>query len=176
MVAMMRSNDAYMGFTHDVFCFTMMQELIARSLGIRVGEYHHFATSLHLYETDTDKVSSYLSEGFQSPTFAMPSMPEGCQRANLDKFLRIEQDIRSGNISDAAGISLPAYWKDLSLILLRHADAKYKRGIRVLDSNFDHVSDRFYNNFFLKKPRVSSPTISRALTQVEFSLERDNAA
>lgn len=41
----MRSNDAYLGFPHDVFFFTMIQELVARSLGIRVGDYHHFATT-----------------------------------------------------------------------------------------------------------------------------------
>ena len=69
MIAMMRSNDAYLGFPHDVFCFTMIQELIARSLGVQVGDYHHFATSLHLYEEDVDRVSNYLGEGFQNPTF-----------------------------------------------------------------------------------------------------------
>lgn len=61
LVVMMRSNDAYLGFPHDVFCFTMIQELIAHSLGIQIGEYHHFATSLHLYEDDQASVAAYLS-------------------------------------------------------------------------------------------------------------------
>ena len=33
MSATMRSNDAYWGLPHDVFCFTMLQEMIARRLG-----------------------------------------------------------------------------------------------------------------------------------------------
>jgi thymidylate synthase len=37
MVTTMRSNDAYLGLPHDVFCFTMLQEIIARSLGREIG-------------------------------------------------------------------------------------------------------------------------------------------
>ncbi len=44
----MRSNDAYIGLPHDVFCFTMLQELLARTLGVGVGRYYHFAMSMHL--------------------------------------------------------------------------------------------------------------------------------
>ena len=32
MVASMRSNDAYIGLPHDVFAFTMIQEIVARAL------------------------------------------------------------------------------------------------------------------------------------------------
>src|ERR1043165_8344585 len=46
----MRSNDAYRGLPHDVFAFTMLQEILARDLGKPVGRYKHAAGSLHLYE------------------------------------------------------------------------------------------------------------------------------
>lgn len=154
LVAMMRSNDAYLGFPHDVFCFTMIQELVARSLGVKMGEYHHFATSLHLYERDQDKVSAYLSEGYQSPTFAMPRMPSGCQLGNLKVFLETEQSIRSGTITAAAQIKLPEYWRDLAIVLLRLADSRFKRGQKTLDSNFSNVSNSFYKNFFIKRPKM----------------------
>ena len=36
----MRSNDAYMGLPHDIFAFTMLQELIARDLGYELGKYY----------------------------------------------------------------------------------------------------------------------------------------
>ena len=32
LIVTMRSNDAYLGLPHDIFCFTMLQEIIARSL------------------------------------------------------------------------------------------------------------------------------------------------
>lgn len=154
LVAMMRSNDAYLGFPHDVFCFTMIQELVARSLGIKVGDYHHFATSLHLYENDQDSVAAYLGEGFQSPVFAMPKMPPGCQMKNLSAFLEVERAIRKGEITNADQISLPKYWRDLSLVLLRCADSRYKRGTKVREANFEQIGDPFYKNFFIKRPKV----------------------
>ncbi|MDH7971468.1 thymidylate synthase [Sphingomonas sp. AR_OL41] len=170
LIAMMRSNDAYLGFPHDVFCFTMIQEFVARALGIKVGEYHHFATSLHLYEADVGRVSRYLDEGFQNPTFAMPRMPNGCQRENLEAFLDVEQCIRRGMISEADKISLPVYWKDLALVLLRHADNKMKRGTIVRGGNFSHISNPFYKNFFVKSPTALSPDGEGSLTQEEFDL------
>lgn len=170
LVAMMRSNDAYLGFPHDVFCFTMIQELVARSLGIQVGEYHHFATSLHLYEHDQDKVSAYLAEGFQSPTFAMPRMPSGCQLANLRAFLAIEQSIRNGAITSATQIKLPEYWRDLALVLLRRADSRFKRGHKTLEGNFANISNGFYSNFFIKRPKTLPKTPAATMIQNRLDL------
>jgi thymidylate synthase len=175
LLAMMRSNDAYLGFPHDVFCFTMIQELIARSLGIQMGEYHHFATSLHLYERDEDKVSAYLCEGFQSPTFAMPKMPSGCQLRNIQAFLDTEQSIRNGTITAATEIALPEYWRDLAIVLLRHADWKYKRGNRTLEENFSQISNEFYKNFFVKRPKKLQNNALSAMVQGKIDLG-DNRA
>ncbi len=170
LVAMMRSNDAYLGFPHDVFCFTMMQELIARSLGARVGEYHHFATSLHLYGRDVDKVWRYLDEGFQNPTFAMPKMPNGCQLANLQRFLAIEKAIREARITRSSEIALDDYWRDLALILLRFADTKMQRGAAAAEENFSAISDGFYHSFYLKKPSVAISEEKTAFVQEELDL------
>ena len=38
MAATLRSNDAYKGVPHDVFCFTMLQEMIACQLGVELGD------------------------------------------------------------------------------------------------------------------------------------------
>lgn len=175
LVAMMRSNDAYLGFPHDVFCFTMIQELVARSLGIRVGDYHHFATSLHLYENDQASVAAYLGEGFQNPVFAMPKMPSGCQMGNLDAFLKVENAIRKGEITDAGQISLPQYWRDLSLVLLRYADSRYKRGTKAREDNFAQISDPFYKNFFIKRPQVLPKSEAQKMVQDNLDLGEEQA-
>lgn len=175
LVAMMRSNDAYLGFPHDVFCFTMIQELIARSLGIQVGEYHHFATSLHLYENDRDKVSAYLNEGYQSPTFAMPKMPSGCQLTNLKAFLDTEQSIRSGMTTAATQIKLPEYWRDLALVLLRLADSRFRRGKKTLEDNFSNVNNSFYKNFFIKRPKFLPKALDLITIQDKLDLGDENA-
>lgn len=57
MIVNMRSNDVIWGLPYDVFSFTCLQELIALQLKCEgaqvddVGEYHHNAGSLHLYDT-----------------------------------------------------------------------------------------------------------------------------
>lgn len=49
LVTTMRSNDMWLGFPYDAFCFTTIQRLMALRLGLRPGEYVHQAGSLHLY-------------------------------------------------------------------------------------------------------------------------------
>lgn len=46
----MRSNDIWLGWPYDVFCFTSLQVLLAMELGVTVGTYTHIANNLHLYE------------------------------------------------------------------------------------------------------------------------------
>ena len=46
MLASMRSNDVFKGLPHDVFAFTMLQEIMARSLGVEIGTYKHAVGSL----------------------------------------------------------------------------------------------------------------------------------
>lgn len=49
MAVPMRSNDLWYGFCNDQYCFSKLQELVARELRIPVGEYYHFAHNLHIY-------------------------------------------------------------------------------------------------------------------------------
>lgn len=174
LVAMMRSNDAYLGFPHDVFCFTMIQEIVARALGIQVGEYHHFATSLHLYERNKNSVSAYLEEGLQNPVFAMPKMPSGCQINHLKAFLDVELSIRTGVIKNASQINLPVYWRDLSLVLLRLADSRFKRGQKTREANFSNITDSFYKNFFIRRPKTLATEPAPAMIQNKLDFGEDD--
>jgi thymidylate synthase len=49
--ATLRSNDAYWGLPHDVFCFTMLQEMMACRLQADLGEYYQYVGSMHVYDT-----------------------------------------------------------------------------------------------------------------------------
>lgn len=48
----MRSNDIWMGVPYDMFSFCFLQMLMAMELGAEVGQYTHYAGSLHLYARD----------------------------------------------------------------------------------------------------------------------------
>ena len=75
MFTNMRSNDAFIGLPHDIFAFTMIQEIVARALKLEPGTYSHAVGSLHLYKTNRDAARKYLKEGWQS-TVVMPRCPK----------------------------------------------------------------------------------------------------
>lgn len=111
----MRSNDAFKGLPHDIFAFTMLQELVARKLGMPIGEYGHYVTSLHLYINDLEKVERFQNEGWQEKVY-MPSMPIGDQTSNVLRLLKHERELRRSNKVNS-GVHSDDYWRDLSLLL-----------------------------------------------------------
>ena len=116
MVVCMRSNDAYIGLPHDVFCFTMIQEMIARCLGVEVGKYRHFVASMHLYDKHRQAANSFISEGYQS-RIEMPPMPLADPFPPVRVILKAEDRIRKGEPVDDLLASLDPYWCDLIRIL-----------------------------------------------------------
>lgn len=123
MLTSMRSNDAWLGLPHDVFAFTMIQELVARSLGVELGEYRHSVGSLHLYERDDKKAIRYLEEGWQRGR-PMPPMPQGDPWSSVRTLLDFEEVVRNGDGSSFdPRLSMDPYWADLATLL-----AIYKAG------------------------------------------------
>jgi thymidylate synthase len=116
MVVTMRSNDAYFGMPHDVFCFTMLQEIIARTLGREVGIYRHFASSLHLYKDHWTDAQHFVDEGYQQ-RITMPEMPLGDPWPAIATVLKAEQRVRAGEQFDANSLGLAEYWSDLIRIV-----------------------------------------------------------
>lgn len=117
VVVNMRSNDVHLGLPPDVFAFTMVQELVARSLGVEPGRYIHVAGSLHLYDEHRPQADEFLGEGWHSTTDPMPSMPPGDQWAHVRELLAAEEQIRAGLPYAQLDLPVDAYWADLVRIL-----------------------------------------------------------
>jgi thymidylate synthase len=90
LVVYMRSNDVIKGLPHDIFCFTMLQEMVARIMSVDLGIYKHCVGSLHLYDADKSKAESFMREGWQSTKSAMPPMPDGDPRPSITLLLKAE--------------------------------------------------------------------------------------
>ena len=116
MSVTMRSNDAYFGLPHDVFCFTMIQEMMARRLGVEMGEYYQYAGSMHVYEDKLENMRAYIEEGVHQTT-EMPSMPEGNPFQLIGKLIKIEERLRTGEQLDAAKEMSDPYWADIVRLL-----------------------------------------------------------
>lgn len=144
LMTSMRSNDVFLGLPHDLFAFTMLQEIVARSLGIEAGSYFHSVGSLHLYSRDYSKAGSYLEEGWQDGA-AMPPMPLGDPWDNIQDLLRLEQEIRVSTRFEVNDLKFPAspYWQDLALLL---CVLKLLRESRI--SEVPRVSKKLHSKYF----------------------------
>ncbi len=139
MFTNMRSNDAFWGLPHDIFCFTMLQEIFARTLGVGVGTYKHAVGSLHLYTDIVEDAQKYLDEGWPEP-IPMPPMPEGDPWKSIEIVCKAENDIRMNEEVDVSKLGLPEYWADLVRLLKMYRFLKNNELAKVLEERQSMVS------------------------------------
>lgn len=56
MSVMMRSNDVWYGFCNDQYCFSKLQEMISKTIDVKVGTYYHFVNNIHIYNNFLKKM------------------------------------------------------------------------------------------------------------------------
>lgn len=145
MMTSMRSNDAYLGLPHDIFAFTMIQEMIARELGVELGWYKHAVGSMHLYENKVSHAQAYVNDGLHQ-TEAMPPMPLGSQAEQIKELIRIESRIRRKKRVDLERTSLSDYWLDLAR-LLRIYRFFLDKDTRGMQRQMDKLSTKYYDQY-----------------------------
>lgn len=107
----MRSNDLFLGWVHNVVQFTCLQEIMAGWLGLPTGSYHHFSDSLHVYERDIHHLQDINSDPF----------PDYDERLDLGKsqsdeaFCSLERLVDKVISSEYSSSSLLLEWKGIEL-------------------------------------------------------------
>jgi len=144
MITYMRSNDAYFGLPHDIFCFTMLQEYIASRLRLEIGKYYHFAGSLHLYKDVSKKVFEYIEEGYQSTMKPMPKMPQENIENSISNLIKGEKLIREGSLFDENREFNHHYWQDIIRLL-----KVFKAGKEKNVNKIKQISNQITNKEFL---------------------------
>lgn len=145
LITTMRSNDAYLGLPHDIYSFTMLQELIASELGYDVGEYIHNVGSLHLYKDKLKLAKIYINEGIQA-TKAMPKMPVETAMERVAWLRKVEEGIRNEKIKEInESCDVEDYWKDLANLLLAFS-------VRKQPDACVSIYDKFHSQFY--KPYI----------------------
>lgn len=152
MFTNMRSNDIFKGFAHDVFSFTMLQEIVARILDLELGTYNHFVSSFHLYEKDMKKATAYLNEGYQSTKHHMPTMPRHAIRESIKTLLNAEECIRINSTCEFESLNLDKYWGDLIKLLQAYSIYKNRseNEIAINEEKLQKVNDQLTFSFFSK--------------------------
>lgn len=132
-IVYMRSNDAHYGLPHDVFCFSMLQELIAGHLALDLGTYTHLAGSMHLYDKSLNNMKEFLREGWQETTAPMPVMPHNDLEVSISRLLATEKNLRENGVWDEDSVALlNPYWRDLATLLRGFRLKKDKRQAEIV--------------------------------------------
>lgn len=83
MITNMRSNDVILGFTNDVFQFTMLQEALMLQLrktypNLEMGHYYHNAGSMHVYSRHFEMAEAIIKDerSLEMPMVAMDRFDE----------------------------------------------------------------------------------------------------
>lgn len=149
----MRSNDMYRGLPHDIFSFTMIQEIVSRRLNIDIGYYSHYVTSMHLYKSDISNIGSFIREGWQEPS-EMPPMPTNNIVKNVNSLIKFERDVRNGNNVNAANFFNEPYWIDLGKLLQFFWHTKQKHLASKLKDIESSIDYNLYRNYLNKKTKA----------------------
>lgn len=94
----MRSNDLWLGTPYDIFCFTMMQEIMADKLNVQPGIYSHHVGSWHLYDRNFERMRKIvrLKPKLDSlKIFTMPPIKQGESDLFVSNLLSMESNVRS---------------------------------------------------------------------------------
>lgn len=150
----MRSNDVHLGLPHDVFCFTMLQEIMANSVGAELGSYKHAVGSMHLYLKNKRPAERYLKEGFQRTAALMQPMPQGDPWLEIRRVLDAEIAIRTGGeIEDTIFADMNPYWADIVRLLQVFA-AKKRKDAGELKKIGAKMSNQTYVKFIDRIVRI----------------------
>lgn len=167
MLTSMRSNDVFIGMPHDIFCFTMLQEIMARSLDVEVGTYKHTIGSLHLYEEHRANARQYFEEGWQE-TVPMPPMPAGDPWHSIRVLLKAESAIRRNKGVDIRDLKLQSYWEDLVRILQIYWHSK-NGGSREIRYLRNRMASPIYDPYIERRKQLAADR-EESIEPVQMSL------
>ncbi|QHC68882.1 thymidylate synthase (plasmid) [Rathayibacter sp. VKM Ac-2759] len=149
-ITYMRSNDAYRGLPHDIYCFTMLQEIVARAIGAELGDYQHIVGSLHIYDRDAIFAEQYLEEGVHPEREYMDRMPPGDPWNGIETLLSWERRTRLKKTTASEVLELPqTYWGDLGrVVAASHVPKSDSQRLRAIA---DSLGTTFFRSYILDR-------------------------
>jgi hypothetical protein len=141
MTVIMRSNNAWFLLPYNIFEFSMLGAIMASEVDMEPGDYHHFAVSMHLYESDWAKAN----DSVDAPRFALedfPQMPRGSLGV-VRKLCAWEAHLRhtsAGMGKRQFGVEnrnvrglFPEFWQPFAKVILAKAASNAGKSDSVLE-------------------------------------------
>jgi thymidylate synthase len=143
----MRSNNAFTLLPFNLFEFSLLAEVVAVEAGLELGPITYFAGSMHLYDSDAQRASEFLSTAATVPSTMEPMPTAVSPLSELTKLAHFEADLRHGSAAlnarnvgdwlDRAARELNPYWSQFAYVLVSGVAASVDR--RTLDLATDRV-------------------------------------
>jgi thymidylate synthase len=137
LIVNMRSNDVILGFTNDVFQFTMLQECMLVNLkkyypSLELGYYFHNAGSMHIYDRHFEMADKIIANE-NAHDITMIPMDEFDDDICLS-LTSIEEEWQDAKMADdfdftktACWLDITPYWQTCILALMgKNEDAMHK--------------------------------------------------
>jgi thymidylate synthase len=131
MAVTMRSNNAFRILPFNVFEFTMLQEYIAARLALPLGDYVHWAASMHVYVNEHEfPATRRIAADEPGESIIMAPMPASAIEEQVNLLCRLEAALRHAATPseideiNQKSLVLDTYWRQLFDVLSWHASAR----------------------------------------------------
>lgn len=82
-----RSGDAFLGIPFNIASYSILTAMIAQVCNLKVGEFLHSITDLHIYSNHYEQVKEQISrKGFELPTLLLNSEIKCIDYFKMDDF------------------------------------------------------------------------------------------
>jgi hypothetical protein len=143
----MRSQSVVKLIAQDCFIFTILQEYVASALSVPLGQYHHFITSAHVFDSDryTDDYIESEWADVEEAVFPSEGDPDDLDQM-VSRIGEAEQAIRQGppeiatrlidDLELAAGYETWAVWlRVVHKIFVPHLPVYYQSSTQITLTN-----------------------------------------
>ncbi len=127
----MRSNDINRGLPFNIIQFTMLQEVIAGWLGLKLGGYHHLSDSLHMYDSDIEEfyINTNVKDVLNEDSIALPKNESDNAIQEMERIFEyiVYEDYSPKKIMQlCSSANLPESY--LNLLFIAVADSARRQG------------------------------------------------
>jgi len=163
----LRSNDLFRGVPYNFVQFTMLQEVLAGWLNVKLGDYTHLSDSLHVYKSDQRHIRESIGTRPERNVDVLSLPKRISERAFAELERRMLKLMAPGlTVEGIQRIVLPAGLPRgfVNLLLVVAADAARRRGWakvaqRIMQKCSNPVLKQLWARWFLRRRRPSNETL-----------------